>query len=98
MRRYLHATQRVETAEAADRVAADYLRADTDCYAKPDHYYDQVVDIDLSSLEPHLNGPFTPDFATPLSKFKQVVESNGWKDEVQAGLIGSCTNSSYQDM
>jgi aconitate hydratase len=60
--------------------------------------YDQVVEIDLSSLEPHINGPFTPDLATPLSQFAAAISKNGWPEELRAGLIGSCTNSSYEDM
>ena len=60
--------------------------------------YDHVIEIDLSTLEPHINGPFTPDLATPLSKFKTAVQTNGWPDELKVGLIGSCTNSSYEDM
>ncbi|KAI9590982.1 aconitate hydratase mitochondrial precursor [Syncephalis fuscata] len=98
MQRYLQATQRAEIAKAADKVAADYLRADKACHDDPSRYYDRVIDIDLSKLEPHLNGPFTPDLSTPLSQFKEVIKKNGWKDEVRTGLIGSCTNSSYEDM
>jgi len=63
-----------------------------------DAEYDEVIEIDLSELEPHINGPFTPDLATPISKFGELVREKGWKDEVTAGLIGSCTNSSYEDM
>ncbi|CAG8652039.1 18265_t:CDS:10, partial [Acaulospora morrowiae] len=88
---YLTATRRHPVAKQAQSNAS-FLRADVD--AK----YDQVIEIDLSELEPHINGPFTPDLSTPLSKFSQFVEKNGWKDEIKAGLIGSCTNSSYQDM
>ena len=62
------------------------------------HSYDQIVEIDLSTLEPYVNGPFTPDLATPLSEFKNAVATNGWPDELKVGLIGSCTNSSYEDM
>ncbi|KAI8050800.1 hypothetical protein BDF22DRAFT_693472 [Syncephalis plumigaleata] len=98
MRRYLQATQRADIAKAADQVAANYLSADAACQQDPSRYYDKVIDIDLSKLEPHLNGPFTPDLATPLSQFKQIIQENGWKDEVRTGLIGSCTNSSYEDM
>jgi aconitate hydratase len=70
----------------------DLLVADEGCK------YDQIVEIDLSSLEPHINGPFTPDLATPLSQFAAAVSKNGWPEELRAGLIGSCTNSSYEDM
>jgi aconitate hydratase len=98
MRRYLRATRRGHIADAADAVAKDYLRSDPECLADPGRHYDQVIDIDLTRLEPHLNGPFTPDLATPISKFKDLIKENNWKDEVSAGLIGSCTNSSYEDM
>ncbi|KAI9475842.1 MAG: aconitate hydratase [Benjaminiella poitrasii] len=92
MRSYLNATGRRAVSEAADANAASFLRAD------PGAYYDNVIEINLSEVEPHINGPFTPDLSTPLSKFKDVVAENGWKDELSASLIGSCTNSSYQDM
>ncbi|KAJ3184367.1 aconitate hydratase [Gaertneriomyces sp. JEL0708] len=93
MAQYLRATGRDHIADAADKAAtAGFLRADAEAE------YDNVIEVDLATLEPHINGPFTPDAATPLSKFKELVERNGWKDEVKAGLIGSCTNSSYEDM
>ncbi|KAI8092417.1 aconitate hydratase [Gilbertella persicaria] len=91
MRDYLHATGRGSIAHAADTMA-NYLRADKGAV------YDQVVDIHLDQLEPHINGPFTPDLATPLSQFKQAVKENQWPHELKVGLIGSCTNSSYEDM
>ncbi|KAK3808795.1 MAG: aconitate hydratase [Benniella sp.] len=91
MSSYLHATGRGPVAEAAHQ-HAHFLKADDGAS------YDNVIEIDLSALEPHINGPFTPDLATPLSKFANVVRQNGWKDEVKVGLIGSCTNSSYEDM
>ncbi|KAG0219092.1 aconitate hydratase [Mortierella sp. GBA43] len=91
MSSYLHATGRGPVAEAA-RSNAHFLKADDGAL------YDNVIEINLSALEPHINGPFTPDLATPLSKFAEVVKQNGWKDEVKVGLIGSCTNSSYEDM
>ncbi|KAI8805648.1 aconitase [Cladochytrium replicatum] len=95
MLRYLRATRRPHVADAAEKAAAaGYLAADE----QHDRLYDEVIEIDLSQLEPHLNGPMTPDAATPISQFKSLVEKNGWKDEVKVGLIGSCTNSSYQDM
>ncbi|KAI5813914.1 aconitase family-domain-containing protein [Pyronema omphalodes] len=91
---YLNATGRSHVAEAAVKTQkeSDYLRADET--AK----YDEVITINLSELEPHINGPFTPDLSTPLSKFKDVVKENNWPEKLSAGLIGSCTNSSYQDM
>lgn len=94
---YLHATHRGPIADAASAIASspmsqNLLRAD------PKAAYDKVIRIDLSTLEPHINGPFTPDLSTPLSKFKDAVEQNGWPKTFGAGLIGSCTNSSYQDM
>ncbi|GAA6038383.1 hypothetical protein JCM8097_007621 [Rhodosporidiobolus ruineniae] len=93
MRRYLHATNRGPVADEADKAqAAGFLSPDKGCE------YDQHVTIDLSTLEPKLNGPFTPDLSTPLSKFGQLVQEKGWKDELSAALIGSCTNSSYEDM
>ncbi|KAJ7102186.1 aconitase family-domain-containing protein [Mycena belliarum] len=93
MRAYLNATGRAPVARAADQAASHgFLSADEGAE------YDHVIEINLSELEPHINGPFTPDLATPLSKFGEFVKSQGWKDEFSAGLIGSCTNSSYQDM
>ncbi|KAG8692491.1 aconitate hydratase [Ceratobasidium sp. 395] len=93
MRAYLHATGRGPVANAADTAAqSGYLSADKGAE------YDDVIEIDLSKLEPTINGPFTPDLATPLSQFGDFVKKNGWKDELSAGLIGSCTNSSYEDM
>ncbi|KAL4243137.1 Aconitate hydratase, mitochondrial [Abortiporus biennis] len=93
MRSYLNATNRAPVARAADEAAAKgFLSADEGAE------YDEVVEINLSELEPTINGPFTPDLATPLSKFASVIQEQGWKDELSAGLIGSCTNSSYQDM
>ncbi|KAK7058772.1 aconitate hydratase [Paramarasmius palmivorus] len=93
MQAYLNATGRGPVARAADQAAAQgFLSADQGAE------YDEVIEINLSELEPTVNGPFTPDLATPLSKFGEFVEKNGWKDELAAGLIGSCTNSSYEDM
>ncbi|KAJ3297432.1 aconitate hydratase [Borealophlyctis nickersoniae] len=93
MASYLRATGRGHVADAADKAASSgFLAADKGAQ------YDNVIEIDLSKLEPHINGPFTPDAATPLSKFKDLVKERGWKDEVKVGLIGSCTNSSYEDM
>jgi aconitate hydratase len=97
MRRYLEATGRKEVVEAADKIA-DYLTGDPEVYATPEKYFDQVIEINLSELEPHLNGPFTPDLATPISKMKEEATKNGWPTRVEVGLIGSCTNSSYEDI
>jgi aconitate hydratase len=97
MGRYLRATGREEVANLADAIAA-HLNGDPEVYAAPEKYFDQVIEINLSELEPHLNGPFTPDLATPLSKMKEAVEANGWPAKIEVGLIGSCTNSSYEDI
>jgi aconitate hydratase len=97
MSRYLTATGRAEVAKLADTVK-EHLTGDTEVYANPNEYFDQVIEINLSELEPHLNGPFTPDLATPISKMKEVAKLNGWPTNIQVGLIGSCTNSSYEDI
>ena len=97
MANYLKATSRADIAEAADAVKAD-LRSDDEVYADPASYYDQLIEINLSELEPHINGPFTPDLAWPLSNFAKAVKENGWPEKLEVGLIGSCTNSSYEDM
>jgi len=97
MSRYLKATGREEIATAADAIA-EHLTGDAEVYADPEKYFDQVIEIDLSTLEPHLNGPFTPDLATPISKMKAAAEANGWPTKIEVGLIGSCTNSSYEDI
>ena len=97
MSRYLAATGREEIASLADGIK-DYLNGDAECYAEPEKYFDQVIEINLSELEPHLNGPFTPDLATPISKMKEAAAANGWPTKVEVGLIGSCTNSSYEDI
>jgi len=95
--RYLTATGREEVAELANNVK-QYLTADPEVYENPDIYFDEVIEINLSELEPHINGPFTPDRATPISKMKEAAKENGWPLEVSVGLIGSCTNSSYEDI
>ena len=95
--RYLTATGRKEVAELANNVK-QHLTADPEVYENPDIYYDEVIEINLSELEPHINGPFTPDRATPISKMKEVAVENSWPLEVSVGLIGSCTNSSYEDI
>jgi aconitate hydratase len=97
MERYLAATGREEVAKLANTVK-EYLDADAEVYENPDIFYDQVIEIDLSKLEPHINGPFTPDRATPISLMGKVAKENGWPLEVSVGLIGSCTNSSYEDI
>lgn len=97
MQRYLRATGREEVAAMADQIA-EHLTADPEVYAEPEKYFDQVIEINLSELEPHLNGPFTPDLATPVSKMKEVAAQNQWPTKVEVGLIGSCTNSSYEDI
>lgn len=97
MSRYLKATGREEVANLADTIK-DSLNADPEVYASPEKYFDQVIEINLSELEPHLNGPFTPDLATPISKMKEMAAANGWPTKVEVGLIGSCTNSSYEDI
>ena len=97
MATYLRATGRDDVAEWATAVS-DYLEADMDLQAQPDSFYDRVIVINLSELEPHINGPFTPDAATPISEFATKVKENGWPRKMEVGLIGSCTNSSYQDL
>jgi len=97
MRRYLIATGRQEVVDAADKIA-EHLTGDAEVYAHPEKYFDQVIEINLSELEPHVNGPFTPDRGTPVSKMRAEAEANGWPMKVEWGLIGSCTNSSYEDL
>ena len=97
MRRYLAATGRQEVVDAADKIA-DYLTGDKEVYDNPEAYFDQVITIDLNTLEPYVNGPFTPDRGTPISQLKAEAEANGWPLKVEWGLIGSCTNSSYEDI
>lgn len=97
MSRYLRGTNRADVADAADAVR-EHLTGDAEVYANPEQYFDQVIEINLSELEPHLNGPFTPDLATPISKMKEEAAKNGWPTKVEVGLIGSCTNSSYEDI
>lgn len=95
--RYLRATDRNDVADAANEMKA-YLRSDDEVYANPSEFYDQLIEINLSELEPRLNGPFTPDLMTPVSKMKETAAANGWPLDVEWGLIGSCTNSSYEDL
>ncbi len=94
---YLKATGRAEVAALADGIK-DYLRPDKEVYSDPTKYYDQVIEIDLNELEPHVNGPFTPDLAWPISKFAAAVKENNWPERLEVALIGSCTNSSYEDI
>ena len=97
MERYLRATGRAEVADAANAIK-HHLTADAEVYANPEAYFDQIIEINLDTLEPHLNGPFTPDLATPISKMKDEAVKNSWPLTVEWGLIGSCTNSSYEDL
>ncbi len=97
MASYLRITKRVDVAALAEGLA-DELCADKEVFADPKKYYDQVIEINLSELEPHLNGPFTPDKAWPISKMKEAVKSENYPDKISVGLIGSCTNSSYEDI
>ena len=97
MERYLRATDRNDVADAANAVK-DYLTADPEVYANPEKYFDEIIEIDLDTLRPHLNGPFTPDLATPVGQLGEKAKANGWPLKVDWGLIGSCTNSSYEDL
>ncbi len=97
MSRYLKATGREDVALLADGIKK-YLVADEEVYADPSLYFDQVIELDLSELEPHLNGPFTPDLATPISRMRETALANGWPLKIEIGLLGSCTNSSYEDI
>ncbi|WP_181306841.1 aconitate hydratase [Rufibacter sp. XAAS-G3-1] len=94
---YLRGTERGEIAELASQVA-EHLRADEEVYANPEAFYDQLIEINLSELEPHVNGPFTPDAAWPISQFAAAVREHNWPAKLEVGLIGSCTNSSYEDL
>lgn len=94
---YLRGTERADVAALADAISA-HLTGDDEVYANPELYFDQVIEINLSELEPHINGPFTPDLAWPLSKFAAAVKENNWPAKLDVGLIGSCTNSSYEDI
>ena len=97
MERYLRATDRDDVADAANAVK-QHLTADSEVYENPEKYFDQVIEIDLDTLSPHLNGPFTPDLATPVAEMSKVAKENEWPLQVEWGLIGSCTNSSYEDL
>ena len=97
MSRYLKGTGRADVAALADGIK-EHLQGDPEVYADPAKYFDQVIEIDLNTLEPHVNGPFTPDLAWPISKFAAAVKENNWPAKLEVGLIGSCTNSSYEDL
>jgi len=97
MERYLRATGRAEVADLANQVK-EHLTADPEVYANPEIYFDQLIEINLNELEPYVNGPFTPDRATPISKLAEEAKTNGWPTKIEVGLIGSCTNSSYEDI
>jgi aconitate hydratase len=97
MKAYLEATGRKDVAQEADKIAR-HLRSDDEVYHDPSKYFDQLIEINLSELEPHVNGPFTPDLAWPISKFSEAVKEKGWPAKLDVGLIGSCTNSSYEDI
>jgi aconitate hydratase len=97
MERYLNATNREDVAAAANEIR-EHLTGDDEVYANPEQYFDEVIEINLSELKPHLNGPFTPDLATPISEMREKAKENNWPLKVDWGLIGSCTNSSYEDL
>ena len=97
MERYLRATGRDDIADAANNVSS-HLKADKEVYLNPEKYFDEIIEINLDELTPHINGPFTPDLATPVSEMKDRLKSNGWPLKIEWGLIGSCTNSSYEDL
>ena len=97
MESYLRGTDRSDVADLANEVK-EYLTGDPEVYSEPEKYFDQVIEINLSELEPHINGPYTPDRATPISRFSEEVRKNNWPQKLEVGLIGSCTNSSYEDI
>src|SRR5690606_16914224 len=94
---YLRGTDRGDVADLANGIR-HHLTGDAEVYDNPEQYFDQVIEINLSELEPHINGPFTPDLAWPISKFAEAVKEHNWPDKLEVGLIGSCTNSSYEDI
>jgi len=97
MANYLKATDRADIAELADNIK-DHLRPDPEVYTDSEKYYDQLIEINLDELEPHINGPYTPDLAWPISRFAEAVKANNWPEKLEAALLGSCTNSSYEDI
>lgn len=97
MKHYLEGTGRAKVALEAEKIR-EHLTGDQEVYEKPENYFDELIEINLSELEPHINGPFTPDLAHPVSKFAEAVKNNDWPEKLEVGLIGSCTNSSYEDI
>tara|TARA_B100000902_G_scaffold222972_1_gene211827 strand:+ start:1576 stop:3840 length:2265 start_codon:yes stop_codon:yes gene_type:complete len=97
MERYLRSTERDDIVKAASNIK-DHLRADQEVYDNPEKYFDQIIEVDLNTLTPHINGPFTPDLATPVNEMKSKAKTEGWPTDIRWGLIGSCTNSSYEDL
>lgn len=97
MAAYLEGTSRADVAHLANGVSSE-LRADAEVYDNPEAFYDQLIEINLDALEPHVNGPYTPDLATPISKMAAAIKEHGWPEQVDVALIGSCTNSSYEDI
>ncbi|MDQ6814167.1 MAG: aconitate hydratase [Bacteroidota bacterium] len=97
MSAYLKSTERADIAELADGIK-EHLRADPNVIAAPKKYFDELIELDLSELEPHVNGPYTPDLAWPISRFAEAVRANNWPEKLEVALIGSCTNSSYEDI
>ena len=97
MEKYLRATGRDLIADEANKIK-DYLTGDPEVYKNPEKYFDELIEINLSELEPHINGPFSPDIATPVSKMADTLKKNDWPRKIEWGLIGSCTNSSYEDL
>ena len=97
MSRYLKSTGREDVADLANE-GAEHLRADDEVIKNPAAYYDEVIEIDLSTLRPHINGPHTPDLAREVSALGEEAKANGWPSTISAALIGSCTNSSYEDI
>jgi len=95
--RYLRSTDRDDVADVANDVR-EHLTADPEVYTNPELYFDQVIELDLNTLRPHINGPFTPDLSTPVSEISKVAKANDWPLKLEWGLIGSCTNSSYEDL
>ena len=97
MEKYLRATGRDLIADEANKIK-EYLTGDPEVYQNPEKYFDELIEINLSELEPHINGPFSPDIATPVSKMAETLKDNDWPRKIEWGLIGSCTNSSYEDL
>ena len=98
MKKYLESTGRRRNIAAMANLIREYLTGDPEAYKNPEKHFDRVIEINLSEIEPYINGPFTPDIATPISMMKQKLGENNWSEDVSACLIGSCTNSSYEDI